>query len=215
MTEKIAWYYDFVSPYAYHQFHLLDRFDGKAEVDCVPVLFAGLLNHWGQLGPAEMETKRIWTYRLCQWLGEDRGVPFKMPPAHPFNPVNALRLMIVAADETGDARTAAGTGFHFVWGEGRNPMEPDEFLALADRLGVADAPAKVSDPAIKDRLRRNTEDAVAAGVFGVPTLNIRGELFWGMDGTDFALAYLDDPGVLETPAMRQIMSLPKAAERRR
>jgi 2-hydroxychromene-2-carboxylate isomerase len=211
MTEKITWYYDFVSPYAYLQAHMLDRFDGKAEVTLTPVLFAGLLNHWGQLGPAEMSTKRIWTYRYCAFAAEQQGIPFRLPPAHPFNPVNTLRLMI-AADSTRDAVLGA---FNFIWGEGHDPSDAESFLALAARLGVEDAPARVSDQAVKDQLRANTEAAIAAGVYGVPTLKIGDELFWGMDGTDFALAYRADRSIMDADNMQRAVTMPAAAERKR
>lgn len=211
MTQKIDWYYDFVSPYAYLQAHMLDRFDGKAEIDCVPVLFAGLLNHWGQLGPAEMAPKRVWTYRYTAFAAQQQGVPFKLTKSHPFNPVNALRLMIVA----GGTREAMLTAFNFVWGEGNDPSDADSFMELAARLGIEDAPAKVSDQAVKDRLRANTDDAIAAGVYGVPTIRIGTELFWGQDGTDFALAYLDDPSIMQADNMQRALTVPAAAERRR
>jgi 2-hydroxychromene-2-carboxylate isomerase len=211
MTQQISWYYDFVSPYAYLQSHMLDRFDGKAEITCIPVLFAGLLNHWGQLGPAEMSTKRIWTYRYCAFAAEQQEVAFKLPPSHPFNPVNALRLMIAA----GSTRAAMQSAFDFVWGEGHDPSDADNFMMLAERLGVSDAPARVSDQAVKDQLRANTDAAIAAGVYGVPTIQIDEELFWGMDGTDFALAYLADPSIMQTDNMQRAVTMPAAAERKR
>ena len=211
MAQKINWYYDFVSPYAYLQSHMLDRFDGKAEITCIPVLFAGLLNHWGQLGPAEMSTKRIWTYRYTAFAAAQKGVPFKLPPAHPFNPVNALRLMIAA----GGTRAAMQSAFDFIWGEGRDPSDADSFMELASRLGIEDAPAKVSDQAVKDQLRANTDNAIAVGVYGVPTLKVDDELFWGMDGTDFALAYLDDRSIMESDNMQRAVTMPAAAERKR
>lgn len=211
MTKPATWYYDFVSPYAYLQLQMLDRFDGRLEITHTPVLFAGLLNHWGQLGPAEMAPKRLWTYRICQFMAGEQGVPFRMPPAHPFNPVNVLRLMIVA----GNTRAAAKTAFHFVWGEGRNPQDPAEFGALADALGIEDAAARVSDQAVKDQLRANTDGAVAVGVFGVPTLQIDDQLFWGQDGTRFAEAYVADPDMFKAPEWARLDDLPKAAERPR
>ena len=211
MAQKINWYYDFVSPYAYLQSHMLDRFDGKAEITCIPVLFAGLLNHFGQLGPAEMSTKRIWTYRYTAFAAAQKGVPFKLPPAHPFNPVNALRLMIAA----GGTRAAMQSAFDFIWGEGRDPSDADSFMELASRLGIEDAPAKVSDQAVKDQLRANTDNAIAVGVYGVPTLKVDDELFWGMDGTDFALAYLDDRSIMESDNMQRAVTMPAAAERKR
>lgn len=204
----VTWYFDFVSPYSYLQSARLGEFGGRAEITPVPVLFAGLLNHWGTSGPAELAPKRLWTYRFCQWYGDSRGIPFRMPPAHPFNPIKPLRLAIALGSDL----DAIHGIFRFIWAEGRDPNA--EFAALADALGVEDAEAKVGNEAVKDALRANTEAAVAKGVYGVPTLEIAGELFWGVDGTDFARAYLDDPAILETPEMKRIEDLPSAAQRK-
>ncbi|MDQ1347273.1 MAG: hypothetical protein QG573_642, partial [Acidobacteriota bacterium] len=96
------WYFDFISPFAYLQSERLARFDGKLDIRPVPLLFAGLLKHWGQKGPAEMATKRRFTYRQVQWLADRNGIPFRFPPQHPFNPVRALRAA-VALDSSIDA----------------------------------------------------------------------------------------------------------------
>lgn len=208
--KAIRWYFDFVSPYAYLQSRMLDRFADRATIDPVPVLFAGFLNHWGTTGPAELAPKRLWTYRFCQWFADSRGIPFAMPPAHPFNPIRPLRLAIAAGCDP----AAIDTIFRFIWGEGRDLDDPDAWRALTEVVGLPDADARIADPAVKDRLRANTDDAVARGVFGVPTLEIDGEMFWGVDGTDFALACLDDPAVLHSPAMARLADLPTGASRR-
>ena len=208
---RATWYFDFVSPFAYLQSRLLARFAGKAEITLVPVLFAGLLGHWKNVGPAELPTKRVWTYRYCTWFGRRHGIPFRMPPSHPFNPLKPLRLAI-ALGSTPDAVAAI---FDFIWAEGRDPSAPPEWQALAQRLGVADPETAIAAPAVKDKLRANTEAAIAAGVFGVPSLVVRGEVFWGVDGTDFALDYLVDPTLLADPEYRRIAALPAAAERKR
>ncbi|OYX03906.1 MAG: hypothetical protein B7Z15_18030 [Rhizobiales bacterium 32-66-8] len=84
---------------------------------------------------------------------------------------------------------------------------------MADVLGVpADAG---NDPAVKDRLRNNTEAAVAAGVYGVPTLAIGEELFWGLDAMPMARAFLADPGLFESGEMARVSSLPMATVRPR
>lgn len=206
-----TWYFDFVSPFAYLQSRMLDRFAGKAEITPVPVLFAGLLGHWKNVGPAELPTKRVWTYRYCTWFGRRHGIPFKMPPSHPFNPLKPLRLAIAL----GATRAAVGAIFDFIWAEGRDPSAPEEWPALGKRLGVADPEAAISAPAVKDALRANTEAAIAAGVFGVPSLVVGGGVFWGMDGTDFALDFLADPALLADPEFRRVAALPAAAERKR
>ena len=207
--KRIDWYFDYVSPFAYFQSQRLGEFAGIAEIRPVPVLFAGLLNATGALGPAELPAKRLWTYRFCQFAADRAGIPFRMPPAHPFNPLRILRLS-VALDN--DPATIDAI-FRFVWAEGRDPgaQWPD----LTAALGVADADTRIEAETVKAALRDNTAAAVAAGVYGVPTLKIDGQAFWGVDGTDFAFAYLADPGILETDAMKRLETLPAAAERRR
>jgi len=203
------WYFDYISPFAYLQSQRLQVLRDAAEIRPVPVLFAGLLNAFGNTGPAELAPKRLWTYRVCQYHADRWGVPFKMPPGHPFSPLRALRLT-AALDNAPDV---IDTIFRFIWAEGRDPNV--EWPALTERLGVADADALVNDDAVKAAVRANTDAAVAAGVFGVPTVMIDGQAFWGVDGTDFALDYLRDPAILDAPEMRRIETLPVAAERRR
>lgn len=207
--KRIDWYFDYISPFAYLQSQRLGEFAGTAEIRPVPVLFAGLLNATGALGPAEVPAKRLWTYRFCQFTADRLGVPFRMPPAHPFNPLRILRLSI-ALD--GDP-AAIDAIFRFVWAEGRDPNA--EWPALTAALGVDDADSRIAQESVKATLKDNTAAAVADGIYGVPTLAIDGEFFWGVDGTDFAHAFMADPGILETGAMKRLETLPAAAERRR
>lgn len=207
--KRIDWYFDYVSPFAYFQSQRLEEFAGIAEVRPVPVLFAGLLNATGALGPAEVPAKRLWTYRFCQFTADRAGIPFRMPPAHPFNPLRILRLSVALDNDP----AAIDAIFRFVWAEGRDPNA--QWPDLTAALGVADADTTIAAETVKTALRNNTAAAVAAGVYGVPTLKIDGQAFWGVDGTDFAHAYLADPGILETDAMKRLETLPAAAERRR
>src|SRR5580700_4734549 len=103
--KSAEWYFDFVSPFAYLQLEAFDELCG-ARVTFRPVLFAGLLNHWGHKGPAEIPQKRRFTYRFVQWLAERDGVPLKFPRAHPFNPIKALRLAIAAGNGIEAVRTS-------------------------------------------------------------------------------------------------------------
>ncbi|HEY7607752.1 MAG TPA: 2-hydroxychromene-2-carboxylate isomerase [Alphaproteobacteria bacterium] len=206
-----TWYFDFVSPYAYLQSRLLHKFRGKAAIAMKPVLFAGLLGHWKNVGPAEFPPKRVWTYRFCTWFARDHGIPFKFPPRHPFNPLKPLRLAIAQ----GAAPGAVHAIFDFIWAEGRDPTESAEWKALGAKLGVADPDAAAERPEVKEALRANTEAAIAAGVFGVPSFVIGGELFWGVDATDFALQFLETPALLRDPEFQRVSTLPAGAERKR
>ena len=203
MAASIAWYFDFVSPYSYIGLHRLREFSNP--IVFKPVLFAGLLNHWGQKGPAEIPAKRKWTYRSCHWWAGKLGIPFRFPASHPFNPLQHLRLALAA----GCAPQAVHRIFDFVWTTGEDASDPVRFSSLCTELGVD--PSK--RPEVKDLLRKNTEEAAARGVFGVPTLIIEGELFWGADSIEFAKDFLADPRVLDNDEMRRLDALPTGAAR--
>jgi 2-hydroxychromene-2-carboxylate isomerase len=100
-----------------------------------------------------------------------------------------------------------------VFGEGRDITDPAVIADLARQLSVADPQAALADPAIKQRLRDNTQWACSRGVFGVPTLVIGEELFWGHDAIDMARDYLRQPQAFADPDMRAIDTLPIAAAR--
>ena len=112
MTLSVDWYFDFVSPYSYICLHRLGEL--PVQVSYKPVLFAGLLNHWGQKGPAEIPAKRKWTYRWCTWWAGELGIPFRFPAAHPFNPLPYLRLSLAA----GCSAHAIGAIFAHLWTTG-------------------------------------------------------------------------------------------------
>jgi 2-hydroxychromene-2-carboxylate isomerase len=83
---KISWVFDVISPFAYLGLKQLPQLPHDVEIEFIPVLFAGLLNHHGQIGNAEIPSKRRFTYRFALWRARKLGVPLRMPPAHPFNP---------------------------------------------------------------------------------------------------------------------------------
>jgi len=210
MTRHADWYFDYVSPYAYLQLEAFDRLPADLEVRMKPVLFAGLLGHWEHKGPAEIPAKRRQTYRYCHWLAGKRGVPFKTPPRHPFNPLALLRLSI-ALDSDIDAIRAI---FRHVWGTGHDGQALESLRPLAESLGVGDLESRIGDPSVKDRLRANTDAAIARGVFGIPTFAIGDELFWGDDVTDMMLDYLDNPDLFNQGGLDRLADLPTAAQRK-
>ena len=205
----LDWYFDYLSPFAYLQFSAHPDLMQRHELTFRPLLFAALLNHWGHKGPAEIPPKRVHTFRLASWLAAGRGIPIRCPPAHPFNPLPALRLTIAL----GARYSVVKTVFDFIWAEGRSV--DDEWAALLARLGVADAAPLLADERVKATLRANGDAAIAAGVFGVPTFVIDGHLFWGEDATGMVRAYLADRRMFDTPEMRRIDTLPAAASRSR
>jgi 2-hydroxychromene-2-carboxylate isomerase len=210
MPRDVTLYFDPISPYVYLLLSDFDRLSANIVVRPVPILLAALLNQSGTKGPAEIPAKRIHTYRQCAWLAQARNIPFRMPPRHPFNPLAALRLLCALGPTLEQVRIAS----RFVFAEGKDPSTAEGLAELGSRLGVERAAELASAPASKDLLRTNTEEALAHGVWGVPTLSIGGELFWGADSLPMALDFLRDPGLFATAEMQRMATLPVGASRK-
>lgn len=208
--DAVVWYFDVVSPFAYLALPAVEAIARRRPVLFRPVVFGAVLAHWGQLGPAEIEPKRLHTYRLCRFMAERAGIPMRFPPRHPFRSLDALRLLAALDSQPGPVRAA----FDFVWAEGRDPGDPAERDALCARLGVGDHGALVAERDAKARLRAWTDGAIAAGVFGVPTLAVGDALFWGVDALPMAERCLDDPGLLTRGEMGRLASVPVGVRRR-
>ncbi|MBB1076451.1 2-hydroxychromene-2-carboxylate isomerase [Rhodoferax sp. 4810] len=191
--KSITFYLDFISPYAWLAFQKLpEALQGHSySVSYKPVLLGALLKHHGQRGPAEIPGKREWTYRQVQWLARQNGVDLQLPAQHPFNPLALLRLALACSDSGLPNRYVCETIFRHVWQGGQDAADAQRLRALTAQL----TPARdVNDELAKIQLRANTDDAIAKGVFGVPTFEVDGKLFWGLDALPMLAACLNqDP----------------------
>src|SRR5215208_166821 len=218
--KHITFWFDFISPYAYLAFEKLPEalLGLSYAVDYKPVLFAGLLKHHGQLGPAEVAPKREWTYRQVLWLAHSHGIPMQMPVAHPFNPLNLLRLALAcggsaAGLEAGLAnRYVCQSIFEHVWRGGADAADAQRFEALKRSLRPQRDPA--SDQ-VKADLKANTDEAIARGLFGVPAYAVDDKLFWGFDALPMLRDYLEGDAWFETGAWEAAQQLPTGASRAR
>ncbi|MDB5944635.1 MAG: 2-hydroxychromene-2-carboxylate isomerase-like protein [Ramlibacter sp.] len=188
--KTISFYLDFISPYAYLAFEELPKaLQGLGySVDYKPLLFAGLLKHHGQLGPAEIAPKRDWTYRQVLWLAHSHGIEMRMPARHPFNPLPLLRLALACGSGASINRYVAETIFRHVWRGGADAGDLQRLEALTQAL----APAR--DPAgdeVKAQLKANADEAIALGLFGVPSLVVDDKVFWGFDALPMLREYLE------------------------
>ena len=202
----IRWYFDFISPFSYLHWQKVKSM--PEAVTPVPVLFGSVLAACGQKGPAEIPGKREFTYRHVLWQARQEGVTLRFPPAHPFNPLAALRLCVAA----GSTAQAIDALYDWIWKHGNAGDSIESLAPVAAALGID--PAMAQDEAVKAQLRANTEAAIAAGVYGVPTLAFDGQLFWGNDAHDFAIAALRNPQVLAEPEMQRVGALPVGIQRR-
>jgi 2-hydroxychromene-2-carboxylate isomerase len=208
---QVIWVFDVISPFAYLSLKQLSAVSDEVQVEFKPVLFAALLKHHGQIGPAEIEPKRRFTYRFALWRARKMGIPMRLPPAHPFNPLAALRLIIAA----GANRAVVERVFDAIFLEGRDVADGAVIADLAAQLGISDPQSALSAPAVKQQLMDNTNWAIERGVFGVPTLLIDDEMFWGHDAFEMGLDYLRGELVFSEPAMHAIDTLPVGVRRPR
>lgn len=188
--KHLEFWFDPISPYAYLAFEQLPQaLEGlSVSVDYRPVLFAGLLQAWGQKGPAEIEPKRAWTFRQIAWLAHQSGVTIDTPTQHPFNPLALLRLLLACAEpqRTPNRRQCEAVLRH-VWSGGGDANDGQRLAALQTELAPVRDPAS---EAVKAQLKEQTAQALKLGIFGVPTMLVDGRLFWGLDALPMVAAWM-------------------------
>ncbi len=211
--KQITFYFDFISPYAYLAFEALPQaLQGIShQVHYQPILFAGLLKHHGQLGPAEIAGKRDWTYQQVQWAAHQHNIPLQLPSAHPFNPLALLRLALACPEAGLPNRWVCEAIFRHAWKEGGDPVSPDRLRALTEQLAPQQDP---SSPQVKQRLIDATQNAITAGLFGVPTMAVDGKLFWGFDALPMLRAFLQGDAWFESGAWQAAQALPSGISRK-
>ena len=210
--KQITFYLDFISPYAYLAFEKLPQalMGHSYSVTYKPVLFAALLKHHGQLGPAEIPSKRDWTYRQILWLAKEQGIELQFPASHPFNPLALLRLAL-ACDALGlPNRYVCETLFRHVWRGGAEATEAERLKLLTQQL---EPHRPVDSEEVKALLKTHTDEAIARGVFGVPTVAVDGKLFWGFDALPMLKQYLDEDAWFAGPDWEAAARVPGAVQR--
>ena len=207
---------DPVSPYAWLALRDLGRIEAAGvRIVIVPVLFAGLLNAHGNIGPAEVDAKRRYLFRDVMREAARCGLPFAGPPGHPFNPLTALRMCTALADDA--ARGTLLIAFTCAtWERGENLMDEAALARIADEAGLDGTAllAAARTPTVKQALADATAQAVVDGVFGVPTFRVDGdsELFWGADRLDALLWRLQGNGIDED-VLREFLTRAPLARR--
>lgn len=216
--KQLTFYFDVISPYAFLALEALPEFltGHSHSVTYKPILFAALLKHHGQLGPAEIAGKREWTYRQVQWLAQRQNTPLQMTATHPFNPLGLLRLALACATpgelgELSPNRYVCETIFRHVWQGGADAADAGRLVELTRRLAPARAP---DSDEVKAALRANCDQAIAHGVFGVPTIEVDDKLFWGLDALPMLRDYLNAEGWFQTDGWAQAANVPVGQARR-
>jgi 2-hydroxychromene-2-carboxylate isomerase len=217
--DGLRYYLDFISPYAYLGWPQARTLAERRGVPLrpVPVLFAALLDSHGQKGPAEIEPKKLYTFKHVTRLARDLGVPLQPPPAHPFNPLLALRVASLPGLSDEQRLRVVDVLYELVWAKGEGVTDPVAVARALDGAGLPGAAmvAEASTPESKERVRKQTEDAIARGVFGVPSIEVEstGEIFWGQDSIPHVEKHLAGEDAMTREWLERWRDLPAGAIR--
>jgi 2-hydroxychromene-2-carboxylate isomerase len=211
-------FFDFISPYSYLAWKRVGALGQRIghDVEPRPVLLAGILNVLGTKGPAEVPARRAYVVKDMLRAAHRAGVKIALPSAHPFNPLPALRVAALDLDRELRFRIVEAL-FDATWGGGDGIGTAESVAAVLHQAGIDEASlmARAGAPEAKERLRRNTDEALARGAFGVPTLFVEGEMFFGFDSFPAIEAFArgEDPVAQQADVIEKWTKLPALAWR--
>jgi 2-hydroxychromene-2-carboxylate isomerase len=211
---RLLFHFDFISPFGYLAWTQLPGLAARHELEVIPIptLFAALLAEGKTKGPAEIPAKRVYFFKDAFRTAHVLGVPFALPPSHPFNPLLGLRVAsLPMAPAQRDAVITAL--YDATWAQGRGIETPERVVAALTAAGLPGEELVARAPEAKETLRLATDDAIAHQVFGVPTMRVGEELFWGVDSFGHLERYLEGKDPLRGLDLN-VIELPASASRR-
>ena len=213
--KEINFYFDFLSPFSYFAYLQIEGLakDLNLKVNFKPVALGPLLNHWQIKGPGEVQPKREFLLKQCLRYASRNKLEFTTPKTHPFNSLYALRLALhgVAGElqpKVIDTLWKAG------WQKRIDMGEPEELLAALRENGLPadELYEKSFSREAKVELKNNIQEAITKGAFGVPSLVIDDELFWGNDSLTDLKNYIQGQDLLDRAKLDNLLaSTPRAA----
>jgi 2-hydroxychromene-2-carboxylate isomerase len=218
MTNRVLdFYFDYLSPYAYFSWRQLQPLCQRYAVELHPhpVVFGKLLDHWGQLGPAEIPPKKTALYKYCYRYAQLHGFNFNPPNCHPFNPLPALRLSLAEVSQEQQPQLINAL-FEAGWSQGADLGSVATLTEILDAVGLDSIALlqEISTPVIKAALKQQTEQAIARGVFGVPTFIVDDELFWGNDQFEHLELFLQGNDPLDPESVEAMLARRRGIDRK-
>ena len=194
MSRPLEFCFDFISPYSYIALHALPRFVEGKDIDVVykPVFLGAIMRGTDNRPPGFVPAKNAYMQTDIQRSCRRYGIGFRMHPSFPMmNTRPALRIACALAGSPSDQSDFIRAVFHGVW-TAPEPLETDDLeqIGAACRAAGLDAERLVSlaDGAeAKALLVQNTDQAIARGAFGAPSMFVGDELFFGHDRLDYAV----------------------------
>ncbi len=199
MTAPIDFYFDFASPYGYLASHRIDAIgerNGRA-VTWRPIMLGAMFKAVGTAPLVTYPLKGEYSRRDLQRSARALGVELGFPEGFPHATLAAARgFYWLGESDASKQKPFAKAFYQAYFGEGRNvsELEPTADIAASVGIGREAFIAAVQEPAIKDRLKAETNTALERGVFGAPFVFVDGEPFWGVDHLDQVERWLETGG---------------------
>ena len=214
----VPFYLDFISPYTWLALMQSERFAEREGIrwEMRPVVYAALLDAHGLVGPAETPAKRRYTFHDVVRCATELGLAIAGPPEHPFRSLEALRTLYLFRNGPEAPRLAVQLA-DAAWGQGRSLTDPTVLREVVASVGLdaSGLAERIGERAVKNGLREMTDEAIAAGVFGVPSFVHEGELFWGHDRLDALARRLSGATPAPRGLERSILTRPRGVDRKR
>jgi 2-hydroxychromene-2-carboxylate isomerase len=197
--KTIEFWFDFGSPTTYLAHTQLPRIARETGADLVyrPMLLGGVFKASGNVSPVTVAAKGRWMLQDLQRWARHWGVPFTFNPHFPINTLTLMRGAIgLQLRQPADFGRYVDAVFTALWVRPRDLGDPATLAAVLGAAGFdAEAfAALVADPEVKAALVAATEEAVARGAFGAPTIFVGETMFFGQDRLDFVRAELQGAG---------------------
>ncbi len=191
MSKTIEFFFDFGSPTAYLAHTQLSAIAERSGAELVyrPMLLGGVFQATGNTTPAAIPAKGKYMGRDIARCAARYGEPYHSNPHFPVNTLNVMRGA-VAAQQDGVLKSYMDAVYRAVWVDQKNTADPEVFAEVLVTAGLdaENFAERIQDPAIKDGLKSNTQEAVERGVFGAPTMFVGEEMFFGQDRLDYVEA---------------------------
>ena len=192
MTNKIDFYFDFISPYTFLAHKKIIKLNKRDNFNYKPILLGGLHNLGGITAPAFNERKMKNMKNDCEIIAQKNEIDFVWNANFPINSLYLMRGFIFINDDQKDR--FIDICFDYYWEKNKDISKKDVIKMILDECNIDENLFSdgINNQKIKDELKNLTSDAFAKDVFGAPTFVINNKLFWGQDRLDYALEELNN-----------------------
>ena len=178
-------------------------------------MFGKLLDKWGQLGPAEIPPKNNWLNQYCLRYSAINGFEYNPPKKHPFNPLAALRMSLKEVSGINQFQVIDAI-FEGGWSQGADLGDLPTLISLLEKQSIdgENISQQITKRYVKNLLVNETKDAIDRGVFGVPSIIIDDNLFWGNDQMEHIELLLAGKDPLNREKLNLHESRPRGIDRK-